>query len=275
MAEGCCEGTKARKEHADMAKLPKKLKKDAIVEALWEVRFESIMSTEVPELVIGRLAAHPSWNAFNKVRLPLSDVPATIRRHDPALLIQATLELRQPEGTRVVKIGSNVFSYHVLSPYCGGEQFMKEINEAIDFVFIALDGFRATRFGLRYINVMNQKDHNIRVITDLDIKINVADEMLSSPLNLNFGRVRGPQHLSMVRVASPEFVNVATNVATDVLTSMAALVDVDVFTPMDFESQDVITAKDWVRSAHKYEKDDFWRLVPQHIQEHLVEEWAE
>jgi hypothetical protein len=79
----------------------------------------------------------------------------------------------------------------------------------------------------------------------------------------------------MVRVASPEFVAVATNVASNALASMVALVDVDVFTPMDFESHDVVMAKDWVRRAHSYEKDDFWRLVPQHIQERLVEEWAE
>jgi uncharacterized protein (TIGR04255 family) len=250
------------------ARLPRKLKKDAIVEALWEVRFEAVESNQVPELVVAKLAGHPSWSRFRKLRLPLSDVPATLRQQDPTLRSQATLELRQPEGSRVVKIGSNVLSYHVLTPYCGGEQFKSEINEAIDFVFTAIENFKATRFGLRYINAMNETDHHIKSVTDLSLRINVADEVLVPPLNLSYRDVRGPHHWSMVRIASPEFVTGPANI------SMNALVDVDVLTPPEFEGGDASMAKDWVSKAKKYELEDFWRLIPRQIQDELVEEWA-
>jgi uncharacterized protein (TIGR04255 family) len=249
-------------------RLHRKLKKDAIVEALWEVRFEAAESTQVPELVVAKLAGHSRWSHFRKVRLPLSDVPATLRQQDPTLRSQATLELRQPEGSRVVKIGSNVLSYHVLAPYCGGEQFTGEINEAIDFVFAAIENFKATRFGLRYINAMNETDHHIKNVTDLSLRISVSGEILTSPVNLAYRNVRGPNHWSMVRIASPEFVTGSANIP------MNALVDVDLLTPPEFESDDASMARDWVNEAKKYELEDFWRLIPKQIQDEIVEEWV-
>ena len=249
-------------------RLPRKLKKDSIVEALWEVRFDSAESNQVPELVVGKLAGYATWNHFRKTRLPISDIPAMVRQQDPSLRHQATLELREADGNRLVKIGSNVFSYHVLSPYCGGAQFQSEINNAISFIFSDITGFQANRFGLRYINIMNVADHKIRSVTDLNIQIKVADENLGTPLNLNYRRVRSPRHWSMVRVASPEFISGPSNMA------MTALVDVDVLTPPEFTSEDMATAQSWVREARRYELEDFWRLIPTSIQPDLVEEWA-
>jgi hypothetical protein len=46
---------------------------------------------------------------------------------------------------------------------------------------------------------------------------------------------------------------------------MNALVDVDVFTPPDFEGGDASMAKEWVKKAKKYDLEDFWRLLPKQI----------
>ena len=225
-------------------------------------------STQVPELAVGSLAGHPSWKHFKKNRLPLSDVPAPVRQQDPSLRNQATLELRDAERSRVIKIGSNVFSYHVLIPYCGGDQFKVEINEAIDFVLSRLDEFKVTRFGLRYINALNEGDHMIKSVADLNLRIELASQTLSPPLNLNYRHAHEAQHWSLVRIASPEFVSGPQTVA------MNALIDVDVFTPPAFETTDTSVAKDWVHKAHEYEKSDFFRLIPDQILNNLVEEWS-
>jgi hypothetical protein len=88
-------------------------------------------------------------------------------------------KLRQPEGSGIVKIGSNVLSYHVLAHYCGGEQFKREINVAIDFLFIAMENLRTSRFGFRHIDAMNETDHYIKNVADLNLRISFADEALS------------------------------------------------------------------------------------------------
>ena len=44
-----------------MSKTPKKLKADAIAEALFEVRFQCKEAAQLPELVVGKLADNPVW----------------------------------------------------------------------------------------------------------------------------------------------------------------------------------------------------------------------
>ena len=61
--------------------LPKKLKTDAILEAVFEIRFEPDPSL-VSEILFGRFADADEWRAFRQVRLPAADIPASIRRAD-------------------------------------------------------------------------------------------------------------------------------------------------------------------------------------------------
>jgi hypothetical protein len=47
--------------------LPQKLKNDAIVEAIFEIRFDT---STILEVLIGRLADLVPWNGFKQQRLP-------------------------------------------------------------------------------------------------------------------------------------------------------------------------------------------------------------
>lgn len=243
--------------------LPRKLKKDAIAEALCEVRFES---QELPELAVGKLAAQIQWKNYAPNRLPASDIPGPIRSQDPSLRNQPILELRSPERHRLVKVGSNVLSYHVIAPYCGWERFRIEIDEVLDHVFTSLDGFRALRLGFRYINALTADDHLIPDVTALNCNIDVAGQKLDPQFNLNYRRQKSDTHFSLVRIASPDFVSGRINIA------MNALVDVDIFTPDAFETRDILLAKRWMVEAHDFEKEEFFSLLPASILEKLVEE---
>jgi uncharacterized protein (TIGR04255 family) len=103
----------------ESAELPDKLKDDAIVEALVELRFET---ADIPELTIGRLADHSLWADFSRSRTPIADLPAALRQSDVNLKYQATLELKELNGLRLVKIGTNVVSLHNISRYIGWKQ---------------------------------------------------------------------------------------------------------------------------------------------------------
>ena len=80
-----------------MPVLPEKLKNDAIAEAVCEVRFECEESVSLPEIVVGRLAEFETWRDYQKVRLPISDIPVSIRYQDPNLKNQPVLELREEQ----------------------------------------------------------------------------------------------------------------------------------------------------------------------------------
>jgi uncharacterized protein (TIGR04255 family) len=113
--------------------VPNKLKDDAIIEALLEVRFD-LPSSVLPELFFGRLAE--TWNTFTQQRLPSADFPSVMRRFDPNLRFQPSIELQDPTGKRRVRIGPYSFSYHHYAPYPGWDSsFGPELNEAVDALF--------------------------------------------------------------------------------------------------------------------------------------------
>src|SRR5688572_6634063 len=95
-------------------RIPKKLKHDAIVEALLEVRFQT---TTIPEVLFGRLADYAPWKGFTQVRLPAYDLPALMRQADPNLRFQPLFELRDEQNKQAVRLGGRVLSYHKLAPY--------------------------------------------------------------------------------------------------------------------------------------------------------------
>jgi uncharacterized protein (TIGR04255 family) len=237
-----------------MARIPRKLKNDPIVEALFELRFTS---SEISEVVVGKLASWEQWKGFTKQRLPLGDVPATIREQDPNLVYQPVLQLEQSEGKHIVKIGPRVFSYHALPPYPGWAVFEPELTSCTEHLFSMLSDVTATRFGFRYINVLT-KDHMIESLRDLNFDIRLAEQALTCPLNLNYQRTWTAKHNSIVRIASKEFVQNPT-------AQLSALVDVDIFTPEEFRSMEGTEAQGWVGEAHEILKKEFFTLLPEAI----------
>jgi uncharacterized protein (TIGR04255 family) len=236
-----------------MRKLPAKLKHDAIAEAIFEIQFES---SQMQEVALGRLADRPDWQNFENIRLPLADFPAVIRLQMPDMKFQPVMELRRRDTMRVVKIGPNVLSYHVLAPYPGWvESLETEFSQLVDHLLIRLEGCKVTRLGLRYINLLTESEHGISSISDLNYTFRVSKKPLDVPQMLSFERTHSDKHAAMVRIASPKFVQGPE------VKPFSALVDIDVFTPVPvaMESSSEITS--WLIDAHEIEKMEFFGLL--------------
>jgi uncharacterized protein (TIGR04255 family) len=248
-----------------MSKTPKKLVRDAIAEALCEVRFECKESISLPETVVSRLAEFKAWRDFENVRMPASDIPVSVRSQNPNLKYLPLFELRDKNEPRVAKIGANALSYHRLAPYPGWDLFKPEIDAAIDHLFGSLQDFRATRMGFRYVNVFTNEDHGVGNVSHLNYSIDVAGHTLREPQILNYRVTRSDKHIVQVRIASPEFVTGSGDKKVD------ALVDLDVFTPDGWETKEARAARDWIEQAHEYEKEEFFKLFTQEMDKRLVE----
>jgi uncharacterized protein (TIGR04255 family) len=256
-----------------MPALPNKLKKDAIAEALCELRFECQESTSLPEIVVGRLAEFQEWSHFQKVRLPTFDIPAPIRSQDSTFKYQPLLELRETNPPRLAKIGANVLSYHRLAPYPGWKSFKPEIERTVAFLFNSFQSLRVLRLGFRYINVFTEEDHGVRSVSDLKYSAKLGRDYatpdvidLNEPQNFNYLLNRSQNHLVQVRIASPEFVSGSVSKKVQVL------MDIDVFTPVKFVTDKLEVVKDWVEAAHGYEKEEFFRVFTNEMKKKLVEE---
>lgn len=251
-----------------MANLPSQMKKDAIAEAILELRFDCSLSAKVPEIVVAKLAENPRWASFETVRLPVSEIPATLRAQDAKLRFQALLELRSQQEKLIAKIGANVVSIHFLAPYPGGEFFQKEMNRLVDFIFDNLDGLSISRLGLRYINLFSEQDHKVKKVSDLAVDVAVADVCLAGPINVNYLIGKDADSTLMVRIASPEFVD-------GMKQGFSALVDVDVYTRGGFLTAEKEQVKKWISAARRYEKEEFFKLFTDRMKQDLIEAYEE
>ncbi|MPZ35594.1 MAG: TIGR04255 family protein [Rhodospirillales bacterium] len=245
-----------------VARLPKKLKKDAILEALVEVRFES---NEVEEIIIGRLSDTRKWKAFERKATPVAELPQTVRIQNAAFKFSPLVEFWSPDKRAAVKIGGNVASLHILSPYPGWAEFRKQIGTLLSAMKKAIPGCQVSRLGLRYINALNATDHHIEKMEDLNYRLEVAGKAPAGPVHFQIEKQLSDAMKSALRVAGQEYVQ------GNIPDGTAAFVDVDVFTPVGYTLPLGPEVSAWFAEAHKREKGEFFALIPPHILNELVE----
>ena len=243
--------------------LPAKLKNDAILEAVVEIRFEP-ESSFVPEIFIGRFA--DKWSGFRHARLASADIPARIRQADANLRYLASIEMTSPDGGKVLRIGPQSVSYIRRAPYPGWTNgFGSELHKVVDDLYQVIPAVSVSRLGLRYVNALKSDLHNIKGIRDLAIDISVDKQILSDHLNLNYKADVGSDFETMTRIAS---IDLAEGTIPEHST---VVVDIDVYTRSNFCTTDVNDVQKWIVEAHDYEKAEFFKVLGKENTERLRE----
>lgn len=247
-------------------KIPKKLKADSIIEALCEVRFSC---RELSEIIVGRLGDCQQWQSYELERLPFADIPEAIRALDPNLKFQPTLELRNPDGLRRVRIGGSVVSFHLsgAGSYCGWKEFEPQLEGLFHCLFEKLTEVSVVRIGFRYVNALTAEKHLIPSLNNLSIGITAGGAAIDGHVNLNYRIQSDDSHETMIRIASPIFVQGGLPSET------TAVIDIDVATPDGLVMTSAEEVSTWTRTAHDLEKQAFFSLIPQDILNQIVEEW--
>lgn len=242
--------------------IPLKLKHDFILEAVFELRFET---STLPEVLFGRLADHAPWRGFRQEPLPAYSVPAVVRQTDQNLRYQPILQLSGDDGRRSVRIGPQVASYHRVAPYVGWTQFSAELDEFFQGLFEKSQNLRISRLGIRYVNAANSELHGIATITDLNLRLIIAESQIGASANVNYMNEHERQTQSVVRIATPDFV-IGTLPA-----GASLMIDVDVSTRAGFMTTSSDDVKSWANFAHEEEKKQFFRLLKPETVEALKE----
>ena len=250
---------------AALKPIPAKLKDDAIVEALLEIRFDM---SGLPEVLIGRLSEYGPWKQLSQQRMPAYEIPAAIRQFNPQLRFQPVFEFlsSEAEGRRAIRIGPQVLSYHNVAPYIGWKRFKPELKQAIEGLFQKADGLVVRRLGLRYLNALRADVHGIRSVSDLDLILEIDGERVGDHVNVNFTVDPASDTACTVRVATPQFIQGVLPASTSVY------VDVDVFTRDGYESTSKADVVSWLEAAHAKEKQQFFRLLTSDTIKSLEEE---
>lgn len=239
--------------------LPARIKPDAILEAIVEIRFGIV---ELPEIFLGRLLSAPVFGDLLPTRLPQADIPVSARESDPNLRFQPIYQLER-DG-ELIRVGTNALSIHILPPYCGWDQFKARVDEIIRSAWAHSGHPPLERCGLRYINALTAAEHGVNSIADLNLEVSVAGENLVD-VTVSFVSQDESGTEALVRVASRK------HVQGEIPDDATFVVDVDVRTTGKINSWNDDAIMSWLEYAHDIEKSHFFDLLPRAIVERLEE----
>jgi uncharacterized protein (TIGR04255 family) len=239
---------------------PKRIYPDALIEAIVEFRLDT---PEFAEIVVGRLLDVPSWAEFQRIRLPIADIPQPVRDVDIGLRYQPSIELRDQSGARVVKIGSHVLSYHAVGTYPGWAALSEEIYDALEQVVKRVPAVTFPRIGFRYINVFRSEQHHVRGIEDLQLTVSVGGLAVHSSVNINYVLSNESDHIVTVRIATPDLVQ------GPIANEYSVYCDIDVASRGGLTLSGVDQARNWVDQAHMIEKAEFFKILGPELTDRL------
>jgi len=130
-------------------KLPKRLGKEPLIEALFEIRFTSDMPTS--DVLTGILYSRLDGQKHIE-KLPVNEIPTTIRQNDPNLQFASLIKI-QLEGYDVL-IGDKNASVSCNMPYQGWNQFKSKIIQIIKIINEAGIVKNIQRYSLKYVDLL-------------------------------------------------------------------------------------------------------------------------
>ncbi len=191
----------ARQQKMTAKPLPKKLNKEPLVDAVFEIRFSS--SIPVSSVLPGFLFARINDGDKKIERLPAADIPLQMREFNPNLRFQPLLRLNW--GRFLILIGDESLAIACVIPYPGWQDFKPKIIEVINILRDSRIIETVSRFSLKYVDIIEGKNL-YEQIQRVNVNLNIGNHILSSE-HFNI-RVEIPHddYLHIVQIAAPSSV---------------------------------------------------------------------
>ena len=234
--------------------IPKKLKDDAIVEAVCQVQFTS---ADPPQVIIGRLSDFGDAGSYEAMPTPFADMPQTVRDAAANFRHLPVLQLTRSDGM-LVQLGERVVSAHVVgaNKYPGWEIFKAHLAAAVGQPFDKAKDPVIGTVTLRYINALVPSRHFVGGPHELNVAVTIEGKKFDGEMNLNFIEKPNDRFTVTTRIADTNFVQGTIPEDTSVV------VDVEVSSGPAFHPKSKAEVLDWIEEAHTIEKQTFFRLLP-------------
>lgn len=238
-------------------RIPNKITPCPIVEAIIELRFNSIL----PDDAVFGVIYNVFRNEYGKVeKLPILQLPDNIRSQEPNLVYKPHYKLHKDDF--IIQIGPKVISFANIREYVGWNVFSQKVLEGIQKVS-NLDIIRTIkRFGLRYINLF--EDLNICKKSTLKLQLGET-ELSEKDVNLTVALKTG-DFLSKLIVLN----NAEVQLNLEKKTTKGSLIDIDVALEKENKLESII---DIVENAHSEEKKMFFSILAPEFLETLNPEY--
>lgn len=204
---------------SDMASnLPIKLKKEPLIDAVFEVRFSCAVpaSIVVPGSLFNNLEGEKTIES-----LPLSQLPKLIRDADPNLKF-APLS-RIDWNNFFINIGDSSLSVSCKYPYCGWKLFIQAIEDVMRALEKSNVVTAVDRYSMKYVDLIPASS-NRQKVSMINFKVSIAEHQLENePFQL---RIEIPRNglVHAVQVISSAQATLHTGIVKEGL-----IIDVDSF----------------------------------------------
>jgi len=178
--------------------LPKKLKKEPLVDAVFEVRFSSSIpaSSVLPGLFFAQLEG-----AEKQIeRLLTADIPSQLRSVDPVLRFQPLLRLHS--GDFLILVGDASLGIACKMPYPGWNAFKTQIIKVVGLLKDTQIVQTVDRYALKYVNVVDGKDL-VEQIHRINMDLRLGKHTLKSESFTVRVEVPRDDFIHVVQVAAP------------------------------------------------------------------------
>jgi uncharacterized protein (TIGR04255 family) len=139
-----------------MNPIPKRLKKEPLIEAIWQAQIEPKEGLPVGDLLPGILysALKLDYPNLQLHRLPAADIPAPVLQIDPNLRFTAKYRIEEPGSPFLFQVGDRIVTMNCRKPYAGWSAFKERILKLLDLIersgLVPVPG----RHSLRYIDLL-------------------------------------------------------------------------------------------------------------------------
>lgn len=206
-----------------MNALPRRLRKEPIIEAIWQAQFDSSqgIGDVLPGILFTELRkSHPGLQLR---RLPSADIPAAIAQIDPNLRFMPKMLMEEPGGSFIWQVGDRVITLNCRRPYVGWARFKDAVLALSRIVEGSGLVAQLQRHSLRYIDLLTEELADD--LSVLRVALNVGDLVIRNRIQM---RVEIPEadYLHVVQIATAAQVNLSgsqlTGTIVDLETSPAS-----------------------------------------------------
>lgn len=139
-----------------MSKIPKRLNKEPLIEAIWQAQFEPREGLPVGDLLPGILYStlKRDYPNLQLHRLPTADIPAPVAQIDPNLRFSAKYRMEEPGSPFLFQVGDRIVTMNCRKPYAGWAVFKEHILKLLEVVEGSGLVPNPLRHSLRYIDLL-------------------------------------------------------------------------------------------------------------------------
>lgn len=185
-----------------MNPIPKRLVKEPLIEAIWQLQFESAgghLGDILPGMLFTALReAHPK---LKLQRLPSADIPAQMAQADPNLRYMARYRMEEPDSPIMYQVGDRIITLNCRRPYSGWGTFKQKILGLIKIIEGSKLVPLPVRHSLRYIDFMTLDPAPNHAGLKLSLKLGQFD-IQSLPMQIRIELPDG-DCTHIVQVATP------------------------------------------------------------------------